>query len=234
MSSTQTPETGETLADLLDEIPSDLSRQAFAHASWTRQRSDSYERLAFLGDAVLALAVSSYLYPLLSEYGVGRLTKVRAQAVSGAACAEVALDLGVPERLRQQAPEGDERGFEALIASERVLSSVTEAVIGAVYLGCGYDRVAAPVVAAFDEQIEEALNYSADFKSVLQERVARRGAVIDYAVVEETGPPHDRHFVIAARVKGEEIGRGQGRTKKIAEQEAAEQGLEQIEGEGGG
>lgn len=233
MSSVQTPEAGETLADLLDEIPADLARQAFSHASWTRPRSESYERLAFLGDAVLALAVSSYLYPLLAEYGVGRLTKVRAQAVSGAACAQVALDLGVPERLREQAPEGDERGLDTLVVSERVLSSVTEAVIGAVYLGCGYDRVAGPVVAAFDDQIEEALNHSADFKSVLQERVARRGSVVDYAVVEETGPAHDRHFTIAARVKGREIGRGEGRTKKIAEQEAAAQGLEQIEGEGG-
>jgi ribonuclease-3 len=234
MSSVQTPETGETLADLLDEIPADLARQAFSHASWTRPRSESYERLAFLGDAVLALAVSSYLYPLLAEYGVGRITKVRAQAVSGPACAQVALDLGVPERLRDQAPEGDERGFDSLIASERVLSSVTEAVIGAVYLGCGYDRVAAPVVAAFDEQIEEALHHSADFKSVLQERVARRGSVVAYAVVEETGPAHDRHFTIAARVKGREIGRGEGRTKKIAEQEAAAQGLAEIEGEKGG
>jgi len=233
MSSVQTPEAGETLADLLDEIPSDLARQAFSHASWTRPRSDSYEGLAFLGDAVLALAVSSHLYPLLAEYGVGRLTKVRAQAVSGAACAQVAHDLDVPERLRAQAPESDERGFDMLIASERVLSSVTEAVIGAVYLGCGYDRVAMPVVAAFAGQIDEALNHSADFKSVLQERVARRGAVVDYAVVEETGPPHDRHFTIAARVKGREVGRGEGRTKKLAEQEAAAQGLAEFEGDGG-
>jgi ribonuclease-3 len=233
MSSVQTPEAGETLADLLDEISSDLARQAFSHASWTRPRSESYERLAFLGDAVLALAVSTHLYPLLAEYGVGRLTKVRAQAVSGAACAQVALDLGVPERLREQAPAGDERGFETLVASERVLSSVVEAVIGAVYLGCGYDRVAPPVVAAFDDQIEEALNHSADFKSVLQERVARRGSVVDYATVEESGPAHDRHFTIAARVKGREIGRGEGRTKKIAEQEAAAQGLDEIEGKGG-
>ena len=232
MSSVQTPETGETLADLLDEIPSDLARQAFSHASWTRPRSESYERLAFLGDAVLALAVSSHLYPLLAEYGVGRLTKVRAQAVSGAACAEVALDLGVPERLREQAPEGDERGFESLIASERVLSSVTAAVIGAVYLGLDYDRVADPVVAAFADQIDEALNHSADFKSVLQVRVARRGAVVGYAGVEETGPPHDRHFVIAARVKGREVGRGEGRTKKTAEQEAAAQGLAEFDGGG--
>jgi ribonuclease-3 len=182
---------------------------------------------------VLALAVSSHLYPLLSEYGVGRLTKVRAQAVSGAACAEVALDLDVPARLREQAPEGDERGFETLVASERVLSSVTEAVIGAIYLGCGYERVAGPVVAAFADQIDAALTHSADFKSVLQERVARRGAVVDYAVIEEAGPPHDRHFTIAAKVKGDEVGRGEGRTKKIAEQEAAAQALDLLEGEDG-
>src|SRR5680860_727848 len=134
MSSVQTPEAGETLADLLDEIPADLARQAFSHASWTNRRSESYERLAFLGDAVLALAVSSHLYPLLAEYGVGRLTKVRAQAVSGAACAEVALDLSVPDRLRAHAPTRDEHSLDTLVASERVLSSITEAVIGAVYL----------------------------------------------------------------------------------------------------
>lgn len=233
MSSAQTPEAGETLADLLDETPSDLARQAFSHASWTRPRSESYERLAFLGDAVLALAVSSHLYPLLAQYGVGRLTKVRAQAVSGAACAEVALDLEVPRRLREHAPGGEDHGVDTLIASERVLSSITEAVIGAVYLGSDYDRVAGPVVAAFADQIDEALNHSADFKSVLQERVARRGSVVDYVIVEQTGPPHDRHFTIAARVKGREIGRGEGRTKKIAEQEAAAQGLEAIDGKGG-
>jgi ribonuclease-3 len=233
MSSVQTPETGETLADLLDEIPSELVREAFKHASWTSRRADSYERLAFLGDAVLALAVSSYLYPLLAEYGVGRLTKVRAQAVSGAACAEVALDLAVPDRLREHAPEGEERGVDKLIASERVMSSVVEAVIGAVYLGCGYDRVAAPVVAAFADQIEEALNHPVDFKSVLQEHVARRGSVVDYKTVAQTGPAHDRYFTIAARVEGREIGRGKGRTKKIAEQEAAAQGLEEIAGEAG-
>lgn len=233
MPSVQTPETGETLADLLDEIPSDLARQAFSHSSWTRPRTDSYERLAYLGDAVLALAVSSHLYPLLSQYGVGRLTKVRAQAVSGAACAQVAFDLGVPERLREQAPKGEEHGIDTLVASERVLSSVTEAVIGAVYLGLDYDRVAGPVVAAFADQIDEALNRSADFKSVLQERVARRGAVVDYRIVEQTGPAHDRHFTIAAVVKGREIGRGEGRTKKLAEQEAAAQGLEAIDRKGG-
>src|SRR5690606_28839470 len=112
-------------------------------------------------------------------------------------------------------PDEDEHGLDALVSSERVLASVCEAVIGAVYFGCGYDRVAPAVVAAFAEQIDIAVNRSADFKSVLQERLARRGEVVDYSVVEESGPPHDRHFVIAARVKGSELGRGEGRTKKL-------------------
>lgn len=226
MSSVPTPEPAESLGDLLDATPPELVLQAFSHASWTRPRPESYERLAFMGDAVLALAVSTHLYPMLAEFGVGRLTKVRAQAVSGAACAQVARDCGFDERLLAQAPDGDAQSHAALLSSERVLASVCEAVIGAIYFGCGYERVAPAVVAAFAEQIDIALNRSADFKSVLQERLARRGEVVDYVVVEESGPPHDRHFVIAARLKGEEIGRGAGRTKKLAEQEAAERALD--------
>ena len=91
-----TADSGESLADLLEQLPEDLARQAFTHASWVEHRAESYERLAFLGDVVLSLAVSTHLYPRFERYGAGRLTKVRAQAVSGASCAEVALELGVP------------------------------------------------------------------------------------------------------------------------------------------
>jgi len=232
MSSVPAPELGETLADLLDEIPRDLARQAFTHSSWVGDRADSYQRLAFLGDVVLSLAVSTHLFPRLADYGAGRLTKVRAQAVSGAACAEVAHDLGVPERMREEAPEGGERGFEMLIASERVLASVCEAVIGAAYLSFGFERVAPAVVRAFSDQIDEALDHSVDHKSVLQERLARRAEVVDYAIESEQGPAHERRFVVVALVDGREIGRGEGRSKKSAEQEAAAQALEEIGGGG--
>ena len=87
------------LADLLDELPEDLVRQVFTHASWSQRRSDSYARLAFLGDSVLALAVTAYLYPRLEaeRFGAGRLTKIRAQAVSGVSCRAVAVrGLAVP------------------------------------------------------------------------------------------------------------------------------------------
>src|SRR6187455_1286365 len=90
----------ESLAELLAELPDELRRQAFTHASWVEHRSDSYERLAFLGDVVLSLAVSTHLYPRFERQGAGRLTKVRAQAVSGASCARVARQLDVADELR--------------------------------------------------------------------------------------------------------------------------------------
>ncbi len=229
MSIAQTPERGESLAELLDELPPDLASQAFTHSSWVHDRSESYQRLAFLGDVVLSLAVSTHLFPRLSRYGAGRLTKVRAQAVSGAACAEVALEIGVPERLRAQAPEGGERSFEMLIASERVLASICEAVIGATYLAFGFERVAPAVVDAFSEQIDAALDHPVDHKSVLQERLAQRAEVVDYAIASEVGPAHERRFVAIAQVAGREIGRGEGRSKKSAEQQAALRALKDLD-----
>jgi ribonuclease-3 len=201
-------------------LPHDLARQALTHASWVERRQDSYDRLAFLGDSVLGLAISSDLYPRFPNAGAGRLTKLRAQAVSRQACAEVARDLGLPGKLHSAAREGG-RSADELVGSDRVLASVCEAVIGAVYLVFGYERTAPAVVLAFAAQVEEALESPDDFKSLLQERLARRGEVVEYVVEREDGPPHDRRFQSVAQVEGEEIGRGAGKSKKSAEQSAA-------------
>jgi ribonuclease-3 len=213
---------------LLDELPDELSRQVFTHASWSQRRSDSYARLAFLGDSVLALAVTTHLYPRLEaeRYPAGRLTKIRAQAVSGPSCRAVAERLGVPERLRAAAPELTSGSAAALVETERVLASVIEAVIGACYLHSGYERSAEAVVEAFLPEIEEALEHPVDFKSALQERLAQQGDVVIYEVANETGPPHDRRFEVVAAVNGRPIGSGAGRSKKIAEQLAARQALD--------
>jgi ribonuclease-3 len=210
-------------------VPEDLAQEATTHASWTEQRACSYERLAFLGDSVLGLAVTSHLYPrlLAADSGPGRLTKIRAQAVSGRSCRAVAERLGLPERLRVQAPE-DHHGpaTDQLIQTERVLASVVEAVIGACYLHHGFEATAAGVVGAFEPEIDEALRSPADYKSALQERLARRRAVVTYEVTSEEGPPHDRLFQVAAVVDGMELAHGRGRSKKDAEQAAAEAALE--------
>jgi ribonuclease-3 len=216
------------LQSLLDELPEGLARQVFTHASWTERRGDSYVRLAFLGDSVLSLAVTAYLYPRLEaeRFGAGRMTKIRAQTVCGASCRVVAERLELGERLRAAAPEGGEAKAATLIETERVLASVIEAVIGACYLNVGYDRAAEAVVEAFMPEIEHALEHPLDFKSALQELLARRGDTVEYVVTEVQGPPHERVFVVAADVAGETLGSGQGRTKKEAEQQAASQALE--------
>ena len=220
----------ESLEELLDELPGDLRRQAFMHASWVEHRAEAYERLAFLGDVVLSLAVSDHLFPRFERYGAGRLTKVRAQAVSGSSCARVARALGVPDELRAAAPEGSTgRTAEMLVDSERVLASVCEAIIGAAYLAFGLERTGPAVVESFRSEIEQALEHPVDYKSVLQERLARRAELVTYETVSEEGPAHDRSFIAVAEVAGQELGRGEGKTKKAAEQEAALHALDALD-----
>ena len=199
------------------------------------KRSESYERLAFLGDSVLGLAVTTHLWPRLQAetHGAGRLTKIRAQAVSGRSCRAVAERLGLPERLRAAAPR-DVAGpaTDQLVQTERVLASVIEAVIGACYLNFGYEETSEAVVDAFAPEIEQALEHPADFKSALQEHLARRGSLVTYRVVAEEGPPHERVFEVAAHVADMVVAHGSGRSKKEAEQAAAAAALESGEPEG--
>ncbi len=219
------------LGELLNRLPDELAVPVFTHASWTERRSESYERLAFLGDSVLALAITAHLFPRLEadRFGAGRLTKIRAQTVSGRSCKAVAERLGIPERLQAAAPSEAVGSAAALVRTERVLASVIEAVIGACFLAFGYERTAIAVVDAFVPEIDHALEHPVDFKSALQERLARRGALVTYDVIDEQGPPHDRTFEIRATIDGAEVGRGSGRSKKDAEQEAAQAALEALE-----
>ena len=145
----------------------------------------------------------------------------------------MARELGVPERLRAAAPEGTGKSADMLIESDRILASVCEAVIGAAYLAFGFER-AAPAVVDGVRASRSRRRSSTRWTSsrVLQERLARRAEVVAYRIVSEEGPPHDRSFVAVAEVDGEEIGRGEGRTKKGAEQEAALQALDALDGGG--
>jgi len=221
------------LAGLMQELPEDLARQVFTHASWSERREDSYTRLAFLGDSVLALAVTAHLYPRLEadRFGAGRLTKIRAQAVSGVSCRAVAERLAIPELMRRAAPAGVRESAAALVETERVLASVIEAVIGACYLYAGYERTAEAVVEAFAPEIASALEHPVDYKSALQELLARRGAHVSYEITAEDGPPHARHYTVLALVDGRDLGSGSGRSKKHAEQEAARAAVETLSAE---
>ena len=195
--------------------------------------SDSYSRLAFLGDSVLGLAVTTHLYPRLEaeRFGAGRLTKIRAQSVSrrrraarspsGSAC---------PSGCAPRRPTGVGQSATSLVETERVLASVIEAVIGACYLHDGYERTAAAVVEAFQPEIEERADATRSTSS-RRCRSAWRAAreVVDYdgrRRARAAARPHVR-----GRRDGRRRGRsarGRGRSKKHAEQEAARVALEAL------
>jgi ribonuclease III len=221
-----------SLAGLIARLPEDLRRQALTHSSWSEERTDSYERLAFLGDSVLGLAVAAEVFARFPAVDSGRLTKVHNQAVSGVSCAAVGRQLGVPQMLGEAGPEAGGGGIpaETLLGGERPLPEVTEALIGACLLAYGFEDTAAAVAEAFQSRIELAAETRIDFKSALQELLARRGARVSYEVLTEAGPPHERTFEVAALLAGEEVGRGSGRSKKAAEQVAAEAALERLDG----
>lgn len=220
------------LADLIQRLPERLRKQALTHSSWTEDRTASYERLAYLGDSVLALAVASDLVGRFPEIDAGGLTKIHNQAVSGVACAQVGRELGVPEMLRANQPDDVQTGIpaEVLLGGERPVPEATEALIGACMLAFGFETVSKAVADAFGGRIEHAAETRIDFKSALQELLARRRSHVSYEVTAESGPPHRRKFEVAAIVDSERVGEGAGRSKKAAEQAAAEQALRRLGG----
>lgn len=220
------------LSQLIGRLPDGLRKQALTHSSWTEGRTESYERLAYLGDSVLALAVARDLVDRFPEVDAGGLTKIHNQAVSGVACAQVGRELGVPEMLRENEPREMQAGIpaEVLLKGERPVPEATEALIGACMLAFGFEQISKAVAEAFEGRIAHAAETRIDFKSALQELLARRRANVSYEVTAESGPPHRRQFEVIAVVDSEPVGEGAGRSKKAAEQAAAEQALQRLGG----
>jgi ribonuclease-3 len=177
---------------------------------------------------VLELAIAHALYDRFPEYEEGQMAKLRSQVVSRASCAVIAEDLGLGERLLEQHP-GPESGEATRLAGNRnVLAALLEAAIAALYLEHGFEAVAAPIVEAFGPRIEYALTHRVDYKTELQEELARRGRAVSYALLDSEGPAHERTFTAAAVIDGVQAGTGRGGSKKDAEQEAARQALESL------
>jgi ribonuclease-3 len=202
---------------------------AFTHASWAPERSVSYERLEFLGDSVLELAIAHELYARYPEFSEGRLAKVRSHVVSRASCAVVARELELGERFAAQATGLSAEELERLSRNRNVLAALLEAVLGALFLEHGFPAIEDAIVAAFADRIDYALTTHVDHKTELQEALARTGRHVSYLVLSAEGPAHERHFTCAAVVDGEQLGVGEGKSKKAAEQEAAKQALDKLE-----
>jgi len=225
--STTSPRTSNdrTLGELIDELPAERAAAVFTHSSWAADRTASYERLEFLGDSVLELAVARALYDRFPDFTEGRMAKIRSHVVSRASCAVIARELGLGERLRHEASALPPDEVERLAGNRNVLAALLEAALAALYLEHGFEAVEPAIVAAFNPRIEYALTTHVDHKTELQEQLARIGRSVAYTVLDVQGPPHDRAFTAAAVIDGEVLGIGKGRSKKDAEQAAAQQAL---------
>ena len=201
----------------------------FTHTSWAPDRASSYERLEFLGDSVLELAVARELYERYPDFAEGQLAKIRSHVVSRASCAVVARELGLGDRMVERAAASAPREeLDRLARNRNVLAALLEAALGALFLEYGFERIEDAVVGAFAGRIEYARTTYVDHKTELQEELARRGRQVSYAVLDVKGPPHDRTFTCAAVIDGLEAGVGSGRSKKAAEQAAARQALDRL------
>jgi len=202
---------------------------ALRHGSFTHERGKdplkSYERLEFLGDAVLSLVVSDDLYRRRPDMDEGGLAKARARIVNEAALASIArrLNLGRWMLLGRGEEKGGGRARPSLLAD------AVEAVIGAIYIDSGYGVSHAVLIRWLGELAEDIQRAGEDFKSQLQERLQRRRQMPRYRITQEEGPDHERTFVAVVEASGKALGQGRGKSKKEAEQMAASEALAALE-----
>ena len=205
-----------------------LLHQCLAHRSWCAENpgTSSNERLEFLGDAVLGLVVTVYLYRTYPTMPEGELAKVRASVVNSAALAEIATELDLGEALLLGKGEDQSGGRE----KPSILADATEAIIGAVYLDRGWDSAERLVMSLVGERIEigAAGPGGHDYKTRLQELCARLFDQLPVYSVRDEGPDHAKEFEAVVHVQGSPHGSGRGRSKKQAEQAAARQAWERL------
>ena len=178
---------------------------------------------------MLELAIAHELYARYPDFSEGRLAKIRSHVVSRASCAVVARELDLGRRLGEQSSTLQPEEIERLAKNRNVLAALLEAVLGALFIEHGFPAIEDAIVNAFAARIEYALTTHVDHKTELQEALARSGKHVAYVVLSAEGPAHERHFTCAAVVDGEQLGVGEGRSKKAAEQEAAREALSKVE-----
>jgi ribonuclease-3 len=200
---------------------------ALTHRSVSADKSTRVdnERLEFLGDAVLQLVVTDYLYATFPKLAEGKMAKVRAAIVSRPTLADVAHSIGLGRHLELTSAEERTGGRE----KDSILADAVEAVIGAVYLDRGLDAAAQLVLRLWGDRIDDRAKRPGlkDYKTRLQEVLAKDGRRPDY-VTEGSGPDHERMFIARVAVDGTQLGMGSGRSKKDAEQVAAQHALETL------
>ena len=202
---------------------------ALTHTSFANeqkiQRYKDYERLEFLGDAVLEMVSSAFLYNEYPEKREGELTKLRASLVCEPSLADCARHLGIPQYLRLGKGEEASGGRD----KESILCDVVEAVIGAMYLDCGEVEPPRRFIMQFILSDRDRVFFY-DSKSMLQEWAQGRGETLRYELLDESGPEHLKVYRTGVFVGDTLLGTGEGRSKKAAEQQAAYAGIRMVRG----
>ena len=204
----------------------ELYERAFTHSSYaTKHNLDySYERLEYLGDSVLSLLVSEYLYKKYPQYEEGKLTKLRANYVCQNALIFYTHELGLQDCLKVSTEESHLSHHEIL----SITADIFESFLGAIFLDQGILFAKRFVTKSVFRYIDERKIFFADYKSTIKEYGDANDLIIDYKVLEEYGVPHDKTFIIAIYINGEKLGVGEGKNKKEAEQAAAKIAIEKL------
>ena len=218
----------QELFNKLNIVPNDASlyEKAFVHTSYAYEHSldYSYESLEFLGDATVDLAVSDYLYRT-SKFKEGEMTKIRASYVCENALYEYANDLGFSKYIKLGHGEFQSGGSH----KKAILADVFEAFIAAIYLDLGYEKAKEVLLSIVVPYInDESVLFFSDYKSKLQEIVQDMQKLVEYEVIDEKGPAHDKRFKVIVKIEDIVYGEGEGHTKKEAEQEAAKSALKKL------
>ena len=206
-----------------------LLQNALAHSSYANERWHnslmSNERLEFLGDSILGMTVADYLYRNVPDRPEGELTRMRADMVCEKTLAAVANRIGLGEHLLLG--HGEEQGGGR--KRDSILADAVESVIAACYLDGGFGAAEAFIRSFILVDVPVKKLHNMDYKTTLQELVQKKkNQVIAYTLVSESGPDHDKKFEVEVSLNGEVVGKGSGRSKKKAEQEAARKALETL------
>jgi ribonuclease-3 len=218
------PRTLAWLEEMLGHRPvrEELFERALTHSSFG---SDHYERLEFLGDRVLGLAVAEWLVETYGDEAEGELSARLNALVAGEVCAEVGRDLGIPAYLRL----GKQAQSDGVFQSDNVLGDVVESLIGALYLDAGLDSAAAFIRSAWGDRVDRLSRPPKHPKAALQEwTAANNRRHPEYRVVDRSGPDHALRFTVSVSVNGAGEATGEGSSKHEAEKAAAAAMLEQL------
>ena len=205
---------------------------ALTHSSYTNEmrtrgiKAESNERLEFLGDSVLQLVISEYLFSNFSKHREGALTKMRQQIVCEKTLARIARKISLGDYLNL----GNGEECNDCRNNSKILADALEALIAAVYLDSrkrDSDDYKQVILRLFADSIDVCSRQKTDFKTRLQQLAEQDGtAMLEYRVLKEEGPEHKKSFTVAAYINNNEVGRGKGKTKKVAEMQAAKMALE--------